>query len=471
VRPWAAPAEGSSGLSPRALWRKALRALSNLPLAIGELAVLAGLSAIGTVIEQNKSYEYYLTFYPNSGPNVVLGFVTADLIEALAWDHMYSSPAYLGLLALLAASLAACTTTRQWPVAKVAQKWAFKSSARAVAAGADIAESLPGARLGDLGSELSKRRYQVFVKDGRLYAFRGLVGRLAPIAVHAAMLLSMAGFVEGAVGGWDGNIMAPTGGEFVAIQPLSPASPIAGAPRGADAVVRVDDFRIDYRANGEVSQFYSDLSVLSRDGEVLQRKTISVNDPLRFGDIVAYQTDWGIAGITVRAQGVAGLPEGPFTLPMAALEGSGVLEGRAWGSFLPTGERGAGGEAPPGVSLIARDLQSVAVYDEKGAFVGVRRPGSGKPIAVGGVELVVEGMTGSTGLQIKADPGIPLVYAGFALMIVSGFLSVLPFNQVHALLEGTTVHVGGRTNRGRTEFVREMDEVLESVPEITEAAA
>ena len=34
---------------------------------------------------------------------------------------------------------------------------------------------------------------QVFVRDGALYAFRGLGGKLGPIGVHAAMLAIMAG--------------------------------------------------------------------------------------------------------------------------------------------------------------------------------------------------------------------------------------------------------------------------------------
>lgn len=38
--------------------------------------------------------------------------------------------------------------------------------------------------------------------------------------------------------------------------------------------------------------------------------------------------------------------------------------------------------APRGVSILARDLQSVVFYDSKGTFIGVRRPDSGKPIEV-----------------------------------------------------------------------------------------
>lgn len=51
------------------------------------------------------------TFYPNEGEKV-LGFVTADLIQALQLDHVYTAPYFLGLMALLSASLAACTSTR-----------------------------------------------------------------------------------------------------------------------------------------------------------------------------------------------------------------------------------------------------------------------------------------------------------------------------------------------------------------------
>jgi len=50
-----------------------------------------------------------------------------------------------------------------------------------------------------------------------------------------------------------------------------------------DSVV-VNDFLIEYLPNGQVSQFFSDLSVVDgRTGAERQRKTISVNVPLRVG--------------------------------------------------------------------------------------------------------------------------------------------------------------------------------------------
>ena len=50
---------------------------------------------------------------------------------------------------------------------------------------------------------------QVFLKDGDLYAFKGLAGRFAPIGVHISMLLIMAGVVYGGFGGFKGTAMVP----------------------------------------------------------------------------------------------------------------------------------------------------------------------------------------------------------------------------------------------------------------------
>lgn len=50
-------------------------------------------------------------------------------------------------------------------------------------------------------------------------------------------------------------------------------------------------------------------------------------------------------------------------------------------------------------AVLARDPQSLVIYDSKGAFVGVRRPDSGNAIEVEGLSLVVDGITGSTGVR------------------------------------------------------------------------
>ena len=58
------------------------------------------------------------------------------------------------------------------------------------------------------------------------------------------------------------------------------------------------------------------------------------------------------------------------------------ISGRIWGTFVPSEAAASEDVAPRGVSILARDLQSIVFYDSKGTFVGVRRPDSGKPIEV-----------------------------------------------------------------------------------------
>ncbi len=56
----------------------------------------------------------------------------------------------------------------------------------------------PAPLLHSAASSPPRSSLQVFMKDGQLYGFKGLAGKLGPIGVHASMLLCMAGFVTGA---------------------------------------------------------------------------------------------------------------------------------------------------------------------------------------------------------------------------------------------------------------------------------
>ena len=449
-----------------AMGKKTLKSLSSLPLAIGELLIIAGFSALGTVIEQNKSYSWYVENYPTENPT--LGFLDFPVILDFGLDHIYTTWYFLGLLGLLGASLTACTVTRQWPVWKVAAKWKFLDR-RAALLAMDESESVPRARLDDFSELLAERGYQVFLKGEKMYAFKGLIGRLAPIGVHAALLFTLGGAAYSGLGGLSGSVMVPDGSSFDIASGLSRGSLLSSMPSVAKSTVQVNDFTIEYLPSGAVSQFYSDLSVVDPKGKEMSRKTISVNVPLRVGGVTMYQTDWALSSMQVTVEtpspaddDVSGGSKQTYVLPMASLEGKAGFEGRIWGTFLPLDFEG---DQNRGISLVARDFQSVAVYDSSGGFIGVRRPESKKPIVVDGLKIVVGDVKGSTGLELKTDPGVPLVYAGFAGLMVTSFLSLLSHSQIWAIQEETAIVVGGKTNRAKEEFRTELDEVLNSVPE------
>ena len=55
-------------------------------------------------------------------------------------------------------------------------------------------------------------------------------------------------------------------------------------------------------------------------------------------------------------------------------------------------------------SMLARDLQSIVLYDKEGKFAGVRRPNSKLPINIDGSEIVIVDAIGSSGLELKVPP-------------------------------------------------------------------
>lgn len=80
----------------------------------------------GTLIDQGEAPDFYFQNYPEDHP--VLGFFTWRWVLFLGFDHMYSSPIFLGMLALLGASLMACTYTTQLPLIKVSRRFAYQFS-------------------------------------------------------------------------------------------------------------------------------------------------------------------------------------------------------------------------------------------------------------------------------------------------------------------------------------------------------
>lgn len=76
--------------------------------------------------------------------------------------------------------------------------------------------------------------------------------------------------------------MVPEGGDFIFTQALAPVSPVARPPNSANSMLHVNSFDVKYRDDGSVEQFVSDLSVFDWQGRETLRKTISVNDPLRY---------------------------------------------------------------------------------------------------------------------------------------------------------------------------------------------
>ena len=432
--------------------RQLLPVLADLRLAIVLLLAIALFSISGTVIEQGQSLAYYQSNYPEHP--ALFGFLTWKVLLTLGLDHVYRTWWFLSILILFGSSLTACTFTRQFPALKAARRWKFYDEPRQFQKLALSAE-LDRGSLNSLTPLLEKRRYKVFQEGDTLYARKGIIGRIGPIVVHASMLIILAGAILGAMTGFIAQEMVPSGNTFQ-VKNIVDAGPYALPQIPKDWSVRVNRFWIDYTPQGGINQFYSNLSVLDNQGKEVDKQTIYVNKPLRYRGVTFYQTDWGIAAVRVR------LNKSPiFQIPMAQLDTNG--KGRIWGTWIPTKP-----DLSEGVSLLARDLQgTLLVYDAAGKLVSTVR--SGMATEVNGITLKIVDVIGSTGLQIKADPGIPLVYTGFGLLMLGVIMSYVSHSQIWALQKDGRFYVGGRTNRAQVAFEREVIEILDQLSGQTES--
>lgn len=421
--------------------------LADLRLAIALLLAIAIFSISGTVIEQGQSLQFYQENYPESP--ALFGFLTWKVLLILGLDHVYRTWWFLALLILFGSSLTACTFKRQLPALRwFSRTWNFYTQPRQFQKFALSAE-FDRPALDDLLPLLEQRRYKIFRQGDSVYAHKGIIGRIGPIIVHVGILVILLGSIWGAMTGFLAQEMIPSGETFQ-IQNITEAGPLAGPQIPKDWSVKVNRFWIDYLPDGHIDQFYSDMSVLDRNGNEVKHKTIHVNEPLRYKGVTLYQANWAIAAVRVR------LNNSPvFQLPMAQLDTGG--RGQIWGTWLPTKP-----DLSEGVSLVAKDLQGmVLVYDMTGKLAATVR--AGMATEVNGLTLKVLELVGSTGLQIKADPGVPIVYAGFALLMAGVVMSYVSHAQVWALQTNGQCYVGGRTNRAQVAFEREMIEVFDQL--------
>jgi cytochrome c biogenesis protein len=436
---WAAP--------KRYFKKELLPLLADLRLAIVLLLAIALFSIAGTVIEQGQSLEFYQSNYPEHP--ALFGFLTWKVLLTAGLDHVYRTWWYLALLILFGSSLTACTFVRQLP----ALRWFTRNTSKfytqsrqfnKFALGAEFV----GERLDRAIPLLENRRYRIWREGDTFYARKGIIGRIGPIVVHVSMMLILIGGVVGAMTGFIAQEIVPSGGTFM-VKNIVDAGPWAAPQFPKDWAVKVNRFWIDYLPTGEIDQFYSDLSVLDNDGKEVDRKTIHVNEPLKHKGVTMYQADWSISAVQVK------LNKSPIMqFPMAKLD---AIGGRIWGTWIPLKP-----DLSDGVSLVARDLQGLLlIYDTDGKLISTVR--KGMAVEVKGITLAIADIIGSTGLQIKADPGVPIVYLGFGLLMISTLMSYISHSQIWGLQKDGKFYIGGNTNRAQVVFEREFLEILDQI--------
>lgn len=411
---------------------KALKSFAKLEVAIFLLLLIAGFSILGTIIEQERNLDYYLTTY-----NQNLSLLNTDvghLLLFLGLNNIYKNWWFLTLLILFGTCLITCTFFQQLPILKQARRCTFKISEKQYK-NPQYTTIVKNKETTEVLNRFKNKQYTVFQQSHNIYMYKGILGRFAPIVVHLAMILTLSGTAIASLTTFKAEELVARG-EIFQIQNTVSQSLLS---RANPTPIRVNDFWIEYGEKQNIKQFYSNLSVLDKNGNELKEQTISVNHPLRYKGSTIYQTDWNAIGLRIQE----GNKE--YQLPLNSINNGKNL----WVSWIPNSKNNT-----DGLILIIKSLnENFELYKPNGELVGNFTLGENIPNYN---NICVKEILCETGLQIKADPGIPLIYLGFGVLMISSLISYLAFNQFWILTSTKQIFVRGTSNRAKLNLKLEL---------------
>jgi cytochrome c biogenesis protein len=255
------------------------------------------------------------------------------------------------------------------------------------------------------------------------------------------MILVLLGTIIGSLFGFKAQEIVPKTENFH-IQNILNNGPLTIVPKTS---ARINDFWITYTKKRTISQFYSDISILDNQGNETDRKTIYVNYPLIYKSIYYYQTDWNLIGLRFQNS-----TNQIIEYPLINILNS---QDKVWLTWISNDQK-----LNEGIIVIIDNLEGYcSIYNELGQFLGNielnEKVNFKQPITL--LEII-----SSTGLQIKTDPGIPMIYSGFFFLMISTLISYITYSQVWIVQKNQKIFIGGNTNRALFEFELEFFKVV-----------
>ncbi|HSO30699.1 MAG TPA: cytochrome c biogenesis protein ResB [Candidatus Sulfomarinibacteraceae bacterium] len=466
---------GPGGVAARldTAWLLVWRLFTSVNFAVLQIIVLALLAVVGMTIRQLPGFAFrsagdYATamaeIHARYDPAFGAGAVT--FLERLGTFQVFSSTWFtIGLLVLIV-SIVICTidrTPRLWRMAseiRVVQPDVYfdpKLPDRVRIAGGDS-----GLDAGTVRSILRRRGFSVRTAEADGYRFlygdRHRWTKLATLISHLGLILFLvAAAVTSRLGDEQGLVVAE--GDTLTVQPI-------GTP--GLLLVRNNGFRAPgLFESGVAADFVTDLSVY-RDGELLARKEVRVNDPLSAGGYTFHQNGFGPApnlrlrdldgavlwsGPVPLTEQAGGLPFGTLAVPGRDLGLQLLLDRSAEGVgtllLLPYTVAGTNPDGTPAVETgfpLAVTNGATATFDALG------------------FDVTLDGFGEYTLLIAKRDPGQGIVWGAFAALIVGLSITFyLPRRRVWARLDaGGELALVGRSDR-HVDFDREFGRLVDDL--------
>ncbi|MDA8327037.1 MAG: cytochrome c biogenesis protein ResB [Nitrospiraceae bacterium] len=498
---------------------------SSIKLAIAIFALIGLTSIVGTVIEQQASYETNIrVLYHLVGRGLAPS--AYRVLDALGFMNMYRSWWFLSLLVLFAVNLLVCSIDRFpaiWRImhapikplgAEKMMKMPIKAEFRLHAAPAAVE---PTALAGMKSAGFKAARHEEGDGAVELYAQKHAWSRAGVYLTHLSILIILAGAVAGILFGFKAMLNLPEGYSTNVVfsrsadlsdqEENSIRASLMGAldsaggdiARAAQAVnedpaafkksmeqaglipldfqVSCQQFQVQYYGQTDMPKAYRSLLTVIDHGKPVVSKWVEVNHPLKYKGVMFYQSSYGL--MDDLSNGIAVLSVKPPDGQQAETERlkigqsfqiPGTQETVRLAEFNPALAFDDSGKPITYSQMMTNPAVRVEITDGKG-------PGVSKWIAQRYPETwrLPDGSTVGlqdfwgvqyTGLQVRKDPGVWIVYLGcitLALGLVVAFF--MSHKKIWIRIEpeqkrkGTRLMIAATSNKNRPAFERAVEKL------------
>jgi cytochrome c biogenesis protein len=466
--------------SPKNLTDRIWDLFASVKLAIITFSLIALSSIVGTVLEQNaepeKNIQILVKMFKVSHDTAHSVY---GMLDRLGFTDMYHAWWFVSFLLVFAANLIICSIDRLprvWkmvrePIRPLTVDLIEKTSIRrsiSLKGNPSHAKELVQTALAEIGFRPLVAPDET-TGGMQVYAEKGNYSRLGVYITHLSILVILAGAIIGLFFGYNAFLNLPEG----------ETSSFAYKDRGKEIPLgfdlRCDNFEVEYYPDSDMPKAYKSWLSVYKDGKKVKEQAIVVNDPLTYNGITFYQSSFGLVpdskgkGIVIlRAKSAAGQSQDiqakvgdTFTIPGT------TVQGRV-SDFSPALSIDQSGKP----FTYDEHLKNPAVFiDFSGAgkntsgWILKRYPQTWNLPDGNKVEFLDYWGVEYTGMQVRKDPGVGIVYLGCIVMAMGLFMSFFMSHRriwisVSDDKGGSKIIVGASAHRNRAAFEQKIDRLV-----------
>ncbi len=455
---------------------------ASVKLAVVLFSLIALTSIVGTVIEQNASPEKNIIVLKR-----LLGERLAPeayrVLDSLGFMDMYHSWWFVTLLVLFAMNLIVCSLERLpriWRLATEPIKPLNPDKPPSFPIRKEITlKADPETLRETLISALKKTGFRPMnspmQKGGfQLYAQKGNWSRLGVYITHLSIIIIMVGAVIGIFFGFNGFLNLPEGRSSDVAYSRKDSR-----PHQLGFTIRCDDFDVEFYGMSDMPKDYRSWLTVFKDGKEVMRKMIEVNEPLRYGGYTFYQASYGMLStgggyFIFRVRG----PDGKTETVTKIMGESFVIPGTKIKGTIKKFSPALAVTQDGRTYTYTEMMNNPAVYiefTEKGkpkysGWILKRYPKTWRLPDGSMVQFIDYWGVQYTGLQVRKDPGVWIVYLGCIVMGIGLYMAFFMSHKkiwliVSEAKDGSLVRVFATANKNRPAFERKIETMVSNLTE------